>query len=145
MNIQEVCEKWEKTGLLNGLVERREVMASCLQAQIEFNEECGDSIPVEWRRSSIPVVRRVFGETSMVFKNDFSDEHAGNTSFYMFKQTWNPPMSGDLNEEAEYVASFSAMILKELNENFHDFRRQINFYGISANDNDNGQVVLYYV
>jgi hypothetical protein len=69
----------------------------------------------------------------------------GTQVFYMFKQTWNPPMSGDLNEEAEYVASFSATILKELNENFHDFRRQINFYGISANDNDNGQVVLYYV
>ena len=145
MNIQEVCERWEKTGMLNGCSDRKEVMASCLQAQLEFNEEAGKSLPDAWRRASIPVVRRVFGETKVVFKNDFSDEHAGNTSFYMFKQTWNPPKDGDLNEEADYVAAFAATLVKELNENFHDFRRQVNFYGISANDNDNGQVVLYYV
>lgn len=143
MNIQEVCERWEKTGLLNGCSDRKEVMASCLQAQLEFNEEAV-GIPSAWRRASIPVVRRLFGETKVIFKNDFSDEHAGNTSFYMFKTLWNPPV-GDLNEEANYVAEFTQSLKRELDENFHDFRRQVNFYGIVANDDEQGQVVLYYV
>jgi len=141
MNTQQL-NRWEKTGILKGCGERSAAIASCLDKQLELNKHEEADVPPLWLRASIPVVRRVFGESKVLFENDASDEES---NFYVLRTLWNPPHTQDINEEASYTAKFSAALMKEINETFGDLKRPIGFNGFSVNDDSNGQVVLYYI
>jgi hypothetical protein len=54
-------DKWRSTGLLNGLTEQTQLgCANALDAQLVINET-DDTTKPQWKRVSIPVLRRIFG------------------------------------------------------------------------------------
>ena len=58
MNIK---ERWESTGLLNGLAENnKEPMANLLEGQRLHNENISDDGLSGWKRISIPMARRIY-------------------------------------------------------------------------------------
>lgn len=154
MEIAELVKQWEETSLLEGLDgDRKEGMAACFEVQREFNESDGERCPVSFKRASIPIVRRTFAETKNVFTNHF-DDAPGNTNFYIFKTPWNTHSHVtktehgdhyDMDAERDYIAEFSKNIKEELDTVFFDTPAHVQFYGLSANDDNNGQVIMFYI
>lgn len=127
---------WVQTGLLNGINEgyKQSAMISCLNKQLDFNEEYEDPT---FMRCSIPLVRRVFAESNHVFISESNSEFC---NYLFFKTPWSPPTNSsrslnNLEEETKYLTSLSESLLNEINETFKDLRAtEINFQGFGMSE-----------
>jgi hypothetical protein len=87
MTGNDLLERWEKTGLLKGVedIDRKYALATCLQVQMSVNEIFDDS--VQWKRLSIPTVRRVFSVTRNLFVNEnFDNLHENRVNYQFLKK-----------------------------------------------------------
>lgn len=128
---------WVETGILNGIDEgyKQSAMISCLNKQLDFNEEHEDPT---FMRCSIPLVRRVFAESNHVFISESNSEFC---NYLFFKTPWNPPVETGRNlscleSQSKYLADLSESLLQEINEAFKDLRTtEINFQGFGMSEN----------
>jgi len=142
----QILEKWEQTQLLNAFREdRRPNAAHCLQAQINLNEKLEDDKYAAFKRASVPIVVRALSQSRAFTRNQFdmSDglQEAANT--HVFTTKFNPPKSGNLQAEADYLAKLAGDILKEFDELFGDqYNKYITFHGFEVTDH--GNLLLHY-
>ena len=134
----QIVEQWTKTGLINNFPEeKKENIAKCLQAQVDFNEEVEGS--AQFNRLSVPLLVRMFAESKAFNRNHFSAGQCDDREIvtHMFKRKYDPPKVdgvGTLDKEAEYVAELSENLMREVDVLFGDkFNKYIEFHGISLN------------
>lgn len=144
MTGKELLERWQNTGLLEGIdsLDRKFAVATCIQAQINLNQsESEKDTDSQWKRVSIPAVRRIFASTRNLFVNeDFDNLNEHKANYQILKTKYN---LGDctvdgqhsLQKEAEGLAKFCDAVVLELNEMFRDIpRKQLAFYGFKPTE-----------
>lgn len=118
--LDEILSAWEETKLLEGIddEEQRLSLALCLNAQNNFNKTTHDG---EFNRISIPLTRRVFGESKAFKRNTFVNYAESKRPEYMFFGAQiNLDGQFSLEDEAEKVAELAENIQKELDTAFAD-------------------------
>ena len=120
--LDEILSAWEETKLLEGIddEEQKLSLALCLNAQNNFNKTTHDG---EFNRISIPLTRRVFGESKAFKRNTFINYGESKRPEYMFfGATIDLDKKGvfSLEDEADDVAKLAEEIQKELDTAFAD-------------------------
>ena len=148
-------EKWQQTGLLSGISEKlQDSVALCLESQRLFNEKT--DLPADFKRLSIPVLRRLVAE-SKAFKNNFFvdfQESSHKPEVFIFNTKLKAPVfniawatdeqkAAFLEQEANYTAEFSKKLSEEFDQLFKDqTNKKIYFQGFGSNHE--GTVYLHY-
>lgn len=138
-SMTENTSKWAAIGLLGGIEDTHvgRTIATLLENQRLFNEKDDDSGP-QWKRISIPLMRRVFAESFVGYKlisvqamrssqeNLYLSNFEGRTIPMISEANsriiarWNPPPHGDhafsLDAEAEKLAEFANEIQAEFSK-----------------------------
>ena len=147
MDHNDVYARWEKTGLLEG-VRDQHGLAACLEVQRVFNET--HEMPPQFLRLTIPIIRRLFGESKAVQRNHFTSyfEEAAWPQLMTFRTKYNPPKpsAGNydvLQAEADYCGILTRKLAAEIDEAFRDKRdMEVIYRGLGLLDD--GTVVMYY-
>ncbi len=118
--LDEILNAWEKTSLLEGIdgEEQKLALALCLNAQANFNKTSHDG---EFNRISIPLARRVFGESKAFRRNQFVNYGESKRPEYMFFSAGvDLDKERSLQEEADFVAELAAKVQAEIDTTFAD-------------------------
>jgi len=115
---------------------------NCVSAQVEFNKEHNNG--AAFKRCSIPIIIRTMSESKAFNCNNFDlGEEA--SEVYMFETRFQPPQTEpyNLQSEADYVAKFSAALLREFDELFSDqYNKYITFQGLECTES--GNMLIHY-
>lgn len=142
MDLNQIKENWEKTGLLEPYQGDEALsLATCLESQRKMNETLDD---IEFKRVSLPLVRRIYSESKAVERNHFIN-YFENTVYhnnYIFKNKF-PKIDGSLEEQTEATAALASKMAKEIDVLFADQRNsKISFNGFDIMEDNS--IVMYF-
>src|ERR1035437_7553600 len=128
--MSDLLERWEQTGLLEGLSENTAIQCcNMLESQRLYNEAFSDFLPASWLRTSIPVVRRIISQCSYSDGQCIIEGGLGITknwhecktpvpSYFLTKWMHEDKSSDEvkklLDEEAELTATLSKSLSDEI-------------------------------
>lgn len=130
--ISEIVNKWEQTRLLEGIKDK-ESIALCLDTQVKLNESETYSEFPQFKRMTIPILRRLFGVCEAFKRNNFINYNENNKNeVLLFKTRFNYKCE-NLDQEVEYCATLTENLAKELDVFFRDqLNATITFNGIGV-------------
>lgn len=152
--MNENTAKWDKCGILKGVPDDfKDDMASALENQRFINESlCGTSEVAQWKRCSIPVVRRLMTElkacgvdirsdytrmTAKVLKTDIKPYYM--TLEQRFKH-WNT-LDWECDQTADLTKNIVACIKRNMDLTVGDGQP---FYLLGLIKDDDGLLAIYY-
>ncbi len=153
-SLQEITDKWLKTGLLaeagGSESELAMCMATCLETQRLANEQIeDDSRYAQWKRLNIPVLVRLFRTCEAFKRNAFVNffEDISMQSMLVFKTRFVVPEPANpharLDAECEFAETFSKAIGREIETAFRDRRNsEVIFRGLDMLEDKT--VIMYY-